>query len=62
MEKLNPRKHADPAKVADYDMRGSIWLARGNEYAERGMKAKAEQCYEKGQYWLDRSNAARGNN
>ena len=59
---LDPRKHADPAKAADYEERGSTWLAKGNEYAERGQKAQAEKCYEKGQYWLDRSNAARGNN
>ena len=45
--------------IVDAEWRGSHWLAEGNYYAERGMKAKAEKCYEKSQYWLDRANKKR---
>ena len=47
-------------RVADADARGGNYLARANEYAERGDKEKAEKLYEKCQYWLDRSNKLRG--
>jgi hypothetical protein len=47
-------------KIADADMRGSKYLADANEAAEKGKHAKAEKLYEKGQYWLDRSNKLRG--
>lgn len=49
-------------RIADADQHGSSWLAKGNEYAEKGNQAKAEQCYAKGQFWLDRSNTLRGDN
>ncbi len=49
-------------KVADADARGSQWLAKANDFAEAGKKAQAEKCYDKGQYWLDRSNKLRGCN
>lgn len=48
-------------RVADADERGGRYLADANEAAERGDKSKAERLYEKGQFWLDRSNALRGN-
>lgn len=38
----------------------SKWLADGNAAAERGDHKKAERCYEKSQYWLDRANKDRG--
>ena len=47
-------------KVAEADARGGRYLAEANEAAERGQTAKAERLYEKGQYWLDRSNKLRG--
>lgn len=47
-------------KIAEADMRGSDYLARANEQAEKGNKEKAEALYAKGQYWLDRSNKLRG--
>jgi hypothetical protein len=46
-------------QLADYDSRGNRWLAEGNAYAEAGNKKKAEECYDKGQYWMDKSNALR---
>lgn len=49
-------------RIADADARGSAWLARGNELAEAGKKKQAERCYEKGEFWLDRSNKLRGCN
>jgi hypothetical protein len=39
----------------------SKWLADGNEADERGDHAKAEKCFEKCQYWLDRFNRLSGN-
>ena len=47
-------------KVAEADERGGRYLADANEAAERGQHEKAERLYEKGQYWLDRSNKLRG--
>jgi hypothetical protein len=36
--------------------RCSRWLADGNEYNEAGREQKANECYEKSQFWLDRYN------
>lgn len=47
-------------KIADADERGSRWLALANEASEKGQYVKAEKLYEKGQFWLDRSNKLRG--
>ncbi|MBV7542214.1 hypothetical protein [Acidovorax sp. sic0104] len=60
------RKSKPPAKplnerIADADARGGAWLAKGNELAEAGDKAQAQRCYDKVQFWLDRSNKLRGN-
>ena len=44
------------------EQRASKWLADGNEADERGDKAKAERCYSKSQFWLDRYNKLAGNN
>ncbi len=46
-------------KAQEYEHKSSKWLADGNEYAERGEHDKAEKCYAKSQYWLDRANTAR---
>lgn len=46
--------------IADVEERGSHWLAEGNEAEEKGNKKKAERCFEKSQYWLDRANKLRG--
>lgn len=43
------------------DERGNYWLALGNEYSEAGRTDKAEKCYSKGQFWLDRLNKLIGN-
>lgn len=48
-------------RIVDADVRGSKWLADGNEAAERGDKKRAEECYAKGQFWLDRYNLLAGN-
>lgn len=40
----------------DADVRCRNWLAEGNAAAEAGDKDKAEQCYAKSQFWLDRWN------
>lgn len=41
-------------KIADANMRASYWLAEGNKFAERGQHERAEKCYSKSQFWLDR--------
>lgn len=41
-------------RILDAEVLSSRWLADGNEAAERGDRAKAEACYAKSQYWLDR--------
>lgn len=46
-------------RVADADARGGTWLAKANELAEAGKKDQAQRCYDKGQFWLDRSNMYR---
>jgi hypothetical protein len=43
-------------RILEAETRGSQWLADGNAAAERGDHARAERCYEKGQFWLDRAN------
>lgn len=57
MAKIDTRKLYE--RVGTYDARGSNWLAKGNEYSEAGNQKKAEECYDKGQYWLDKSNELR---
>ena len=48
-------------KIIEAEERGSRWLADGNEAEERGDRAKAEWCFEKSQFWLDRYNRLAGN-
>lgn len=58
-----PKQQKTPSeRIADADARGSAWLARANELAEAGKKKQAEKCYDKGQFWMDRSNKLRGCN
>lgn len=47
-------------RIANAQAMAGMWLARGNEAAESGKRAKAEKCYEKSQHWLDRLNALEG--
>ena len=49
-------------RIIEAEVRGSHWLAEGNEAEERGNNAKAEKCFEKSQFWLDRYNKLSGNN
>lgn len=48
-------------RMIEAEQRGSHWLAEGNEAHERGDNKKAERCYEKSQFWLDRYNTLAGN-
>lgn len=62
---MSDRKHRPhPAtieeKALDAEVRSSRWLADGNEANERGNRDKAEKCYAKSQYWLDRYNKLTG--
>ncbi|ARL04214.1 hypothetical protein [Burkholderia pseudomallei] len=54
-----PKKTLHERKV-DADVRASSWLADGNEAAERGDTARAEECWAKSQFWLDRYNLLAG--
>ena len=47
-------------RILDAEMRGSQWLADGNAAQEAGDHTKAEECYRKSQYWLDRYNLLTG--
>lgn len=40
----------------DAETRASQWLADGNDARESGNLVRAEKCYAKAQFWLDRSN------
>lgn len=53
------RKHRE--KVLDAETRCSQWLADGNAAKERGNARRAEYCYAKSQFWLDRYNNLVGN-
>lgn len=48
-------------RVIDAEERASRWLSEGNEAEERGDVEKAEFCFQKSQYWLDRYNRLAGN-
>lgn len=45
----------------DAESRSGQWLADGNAAKERGDLRKAEKCYDKAQFWLDRANILREN-
>lgn len=47
-------------KIADADLRGNVWLAKARRAEDGGNQARADECYRKGNYWLDRSNKLRG--
>jgi uncharacterized protein HemY len=47
-------------RALDAEVRASQWLADGNAAREAGQEQKAEQCYEKAQFWLDRANLLSG--
>lgn len=47
-------------KALTAEVRASQWLADGNAARERGNMAKAEKCYAKSQFWLDRYNKLTG--
>lgn len=47
------------AKLLDAEVRCDQWLAAGNLASERGDAQKAQKCYDKSQFWLDRANALR---
>ena len=47
-------------RILDAEVRSSQWLADGNEARESGNTAKADKCYAKSQFWLDRYNLLAG--
>lgn len=47
-------------KIIYAEVRCGMWLADGNEALEHGDKKKAEECYRKSQFWLDRYNKLTG--
>jgi len=47
------------SKLLDAEVRCNQWLADGNQAAESGKTNRAEECYSKSQFWLDRANGLR---
>lgn len=47
-------------RVLDAETRASQWLADGNQAKEAGRMTKAERCFQKAQFWLDRANLLSG--
>jgi len=48
-------------RIMEAEVRGSAWLAEGNQALERGQKQKAQKYFDKAQFWLDRYNKLAGN-
>lgn len=53
---MSSSQEATRLKIVDAEERASKWLADGNDAAALGKTKKAEACYAKGQFWLDRAN------
>jgi hypothetical protein len=63
MEKTMPGKAPVASlaeRVLEAETRASQWLADGNQAEEAGHIAKAERCFQKAQFWLDRANLLSG--
>lgn len=43
-------------RVLEAEAKASQWLADGNQAQEAGRTVKAERCFQKAQFWLDRAN------
>jgi hypothetical protein len=43
-------------RVLEAQTRASQWLADANQAQEAGRTVKAERCFQKAQFWLDRAN------
>lgn len=43
-------------RALEAEARASQWLADGNQAREAGRTVKAERCFQKAQFWLDRAN------
>jgi hypothetical protein len=54
-----PRKQLQE-RILDAESKGSRWLSDGNAAREAGDLAKADKCYTKAQFWLDRANLLSG--
>lgn len=54
-----PTKSLDE-RALDAETRASQWLADGNQAREAGRTVKAERCFQKAQFWLDRANLLSG--
>ena len=47
-------------RTLEAETRASQWLADGNQAREAGLLDKADRCFDKAQYWLDRANYLSG--
>lgn len=47
-------------RALDAEVRASQWLADGNAASEAGNQQKADECFAKAQFWLDRANLLSG--
>lgn len=53
-------REAKRRRAIEAEERSAHWLARGNEFEEKGQRGKADQCYEKSARWIMRANKLRG--
>lgn len=56
----NRKPQSVEQKALEAEVRCSQWLADGNAAREAGNMAKADRCYAKSQFWLDRYNRLTG--
>ncbi|MFL6970075.1 hypothetical protein ACJ6X8_27985 [Pseudomonas alvandae] len=47
-------------RALEAEAKASQWLADGNQAQEAGRTVKAERCFQKAQFWLDRANLLSG--
>ncbi|AZG88583.1 hypothetical protein N032_24545 [Pseudomonas syringae pv. pisi str. PP1] len=47
-------------RALEAENRAGQWLADGNQAREAGRTVKAERCFQKAQFWLDRANLLSG--
>ena len=53
---MNATQKTEGVRAIEALERSSNWLAKGNEYEEKGNHSKAEECFAKSASWLMRSN------
>lgn len=47
-------------RALEAETKANQWLADGNDALESGNQGKADRCFDKAQFWLDRANLLSG--